>query len=346
VLRTVSDSAALTDNLCRVGPALLKSLGVEAIVGDQMEPAAGLLARHLRLKFVSVACALPLERDERIPPPYLDWPYALDEAGLKRNRGGELISKLLLTRQRQTIRSWSRRFGLDPELRSIEDCLAPAGTVSQIVPALDFPRQTGARPIIGVGPIRGEAAFPAGAGISIIREKPFVFMSLGTLQGHRFDVFRKVARACQRLDAQLLVAHCGGLTAEQEQQLGATWVTDFVDQRDVLAQADICVTHGGQNTVLDALGAGKPLLIMPIAFDQPGIAARVEHHGLGIKMSVRRLTVSKAEKALSVLLAESSFRERAEAFSGAVAAAGGAAQAALAVERLLVQQDRPSTAKI
>jgi zeaxanthin glucosyltransferase len=43
--------------------------------------------------------------------------------------------------------------------------------------------------------------------------RPFVFASLGTLQGQRFGLFRRIAKACRRLDAQLLVAHCGGLDA-------------------------------------------------------------------------------------------------------------------------------------
>jgi zeaxanthin glucosyltransferase len=52
-------------------------------------------------------------------------------------------------------------------------------------------------------------------------------------------------------------------------------VTDFAPQQAVLARADLCITHAGLNTVLDALVAGVPLLALPIAFDQPGVAARI-----------------------------------------------------------------------
>jgi zeaxanthin glucosyltransferase len=42
-LRTVADSAALTDQLCAGGIAALRELDAELVVGDQMEPAGYLL---------------------------------------------------------------------------------------------------------------------------------------------------------------------------------------------------------------------------------------------------------------------------------------------------------------
>ena len=331
VLRTVSDSAALTDNTCRHVPGILSQLNVDALVADQMEPAAGLIARHLGIPFVSFACALPLERDERIPPPYLDWPYANDQAGLKRNRGGEMVASLLLRAQRATIRRWAAQFGLSG-LQTLEDCLSPIGTIAQLPGALDFPRAPSARPLLQVGPLRDPPPLKPFA-LDIDRARPFVFMSLGTLQGHRYAIFEAVARACHRLNAQLMVAHCGGLTPRQAERLGATWVVDFVPQRDVLAQADVCVTHGGQNTVLDALEAGKPMLVLPIAFDQPGLAARIVHHAVGIKLSPRRLSPKRIEEALQRLLTDPAYAERSRAASDAIASSGGLAEAVKSIER-------------
>ena len=344
ILRTVSDSAALTDNACRHVPVILRELAADALVADQMEPAAGLIARHLGLPFVSIACAVPLERDERIPPPYLDWPYANDEAGIKRNRGGETVARLLLRAQRATIRRWAEQFG-HPGLQSLEDCLSPLGTIAQLPSALDFPRAPTDRPLVQVGPVRDPPS-PTPLSIDIEPERPFVFMSLGTLQGHRYSVFKAVARACSRMGAQLMVAHCGGLTPRRAERLGATWVTDFVPQREILAKADVCVTHGGQNTVLDALEAGKPMLVLPIAFDQPGLAARIVHHGVGIKLSPRFLSVERVGTALETLLQDPSYAERSRTIRDAIASSGGIAAAVETVERLLTAVERDETAMI
>ncbi|WP_312798167.1 glycosyltransferase, partial [Tianweitania sp.] len=115
----------------------------------------------------------------------------------------------------------------------------------------------------------------------IARDRPFVFASLGTLQGHRFNLFQRIARACRTLDVQLMIAHCGGLTPTQAGRLDADWVVDRVDQKAALARADVVITHAGLNTVVDALSATVPMLCIPLAFDQPGMAARVRQAGVG-----------------------------------------------------------------
>jgi zeaxanthin glucosyltransferase len=334
ILRTVSDTARLTDSLCRHAPTVLRSLQVDAILGDQMEPAAGLIARHLNVPMLSVACALPVERDPFVPLPFLPWPYDPTEQGAKRNRGGDRVARLLLTAQRRMITRWSHRFALSSPCETIEDCLSPLGTIAQTTANFDFPRQPTQKPLHLVGPIRrggraGDISFTIDPG------KPFIFMSLGTLQGHRYGLFRTVARACENLGVQLLVAHCGGLTEAEARRLGATWATDFVDQRAVLKQADLCITHGGLNTVMDTLEFGKPLLVLPIAFDQPGVGARIEHHGVGLKLSRHMLSRSRVEKAIRTLLENRHYRVRAQQVGQSVQAGGGLGRAVEIIEQLL-----------
>ena len=329
ILRTVADTAALTDALCRDGPAILSRLGVDAVVGDQMEPAAGLIAAHLQLPQISLACALPVNTAPGVPLPFLDWPFDPSPEGLKRNRGGERVAALLLRRQRQTILAWSARFGLSRRSR-LEDCLSPLLQISQCPAAFDYPRPA-APGFHAVGPIRKRAVastpLPA-----IDPARPFVFASLGTLQGHRLSIFQTIATACRRLDAQLLVAHCGGLSQAEAASIDADFVTDFADQAAVLDRADACITHGGMNTVLDALQRQVPLLAIPIAFDQPGIAARVVHHGVGRTVPRRGLTSAAVEAALRPLIERPEATARAAWLGREIAEAGGAALAARLIE--------------
>jgi zeaxanthin glucosyltransferase len=336
ILRTVHDTAVLTDAICRHAPAHLKALGVDAVLGDQMEPAAGLVARHLGLPLISIACALPVERDVGLPLPFLPWPYDASEEGIRRNRGGERVARLLLTEQRRMIRRWASRFGLQEPVEDLQTCLSRLATIAQTTAAFDFPRQSSDQNLHMVGPLRresrgGEIPF------AVDPDRPFIFMSLGTLQGHRYRLFRAAAIACRELDVQLLVAHCGGLTKKQEAGLGATWVTDFAPQRAVLARADLCITHGGLNTVMDALESGTPLLALPIAFDQPGVSARILHHGLGLRLSPRFLTADKMKNAISTLLSDTGYAERAGRVGTSIAVAGGLAKAVSIIEAVVAQ---------
>ena len=333
ILRTVADTAALTEALCRDGPAILQRLGVDAVIGDQMEPAAGLIAAHLQLPQISLACALPVNAAPGIPLPFLDWPYDPSPEGLKRNRGGERVAALLLRRQRKTIEGWAERFGLSTR-STLEDCVSPLLQISQCPAAFDFPRpiQVGFH---AVGPIRRTASGNGALPFACDPGRPFVFASLGTLQGHRLGIFQTIAKACRRLGAQLLVAHCGGLSPSQAASIDADVVTDFADQAAVLDRADVCVTHGGMNTVLDALQRKVPLMVIPVAFDQPGIAARVVHHSVGRKRSRRWLTAAKVEEDLRALLGSARYRQAAAALGPGIMASDGAARASDLIEAAL-----------
>ena len=67
IRRVIADMAASTELFCREAPAVLRALEVEAVLADQMEPAGALLAEHLGLPFVSIACALPFNREPLVP---------------------------------------------------------------------------------------------------------------------------------------------------------------------------------------------------------------------------------------------------------------------------------------
>ena len=328
-LRTIAESAAMTDQLCAGGPALLRRIGADAVITDQLEPAGGLLALGLALPFVSLAAALPINSAPGVPLPFLDWPYDPSPRGVRNVRVAARIGDMLSRRQNKVIERWSRRFGIPLPRRSLEDCLSSSGQIAQVVPAYDFPRPEPI-PFEAVGPLRrpeeerGDKPLP----FAFRPDRPLVFATFGTLQGGRLKLFKAIARGCREAGADLLVAHGGKLGEAEARRIGATFVTDFVPYRAVLERAALCITHGGSNTVLDALACGVPLLVRPVAFDQKGNAARIVYRGLGERLNRRRL----AEQ-IGRLIADRGYRARARTLAGKIAAAGGRARAADIVER-------------
>ncbi|GGM06991.1 glycosyltransferase [Pseudomonas asuensis] len=337
LMRVIHDVARNTALFCREAPERLRELGVDAIIADQMEAAGGLVAEHLRLPYISVACALPVNRDPLVPLPVMPWGYDTSPRGRHLNQGSAQVYDLLMHEHARVIRRYAKAFGL-AERSTLADCLSPYAQISQCVPEFDFPRTELPANFHEVGPLRLPVTQEPALTYPIRSDKPFVFASLGTLQGARFTLFERIARACKMLDVQLLIAHCGGLTLSQCDALkraGADWVTDFAPQRATLARADAVITHAGLNTVLDALEAGTPMLALPIAFDQPGVAARIEHAGVGLRLSPRRLTPSKLASSLQRLLTEPHFRMKAQDFQPRVQTAGGVQKAANIIEDVL-----------
>lgn len=345
--RVILDMAGSTDMLCRELPRAIDALGIDALIADQMEAAGALVAEGLGLPFVSVACALPVNREPGIPLPVMPFDYAEDERARAIYEGSTRVYDWMMRPHRRSIEANARRLGL-PARDALHDCLSPLAQVSQTVAAFDFPRRALPPHFHHVGPLRPTGAHPGSTNRHfmpvIAAGKPFVFASLGTMQGGRLALFKRIARACRALDAQLLVAHCGGLDAHQERVLeaaGATWVCGFADQQAVLERANAVVSHAGSNTIMDAIAARTPILALPIAFDQPGTAARVVHTGIGLKASARLSGSAQLARLLRRLLDEDGFRTRLDAMGESVASAGGTVRAADIIEAALQGACRP-----
>ncbi len=329
---TIRRMDAFTTMFCREAPALLRKLGVDAILSDQLEPAGGLVAEHLGLPWVSIAVTVPMNREPGIPPPFVGWHYDRSKEGRKRNLGGWRVSDFMLRRFNAAIARNARWLDLPPR-RRLEDCLSPSLQIAQLVPGLDFPRQELPQHFHFVGPFR--AAEPEPFELPPDDGRPTVFCTLGTLQGSRVAVFRRVARACERLGLRLVITH-GGRGAEglAERLAGDPLVYDWVPQEAVVRQVDLVVCHGGANAVLDPLGAGVPLVVLPLAFEQAGMAARVEHSGAGRMLGSRSSSVRIGEAMQQVLKAPA-FRERAAGLARQIADARGASRAADFIEAML-----------
>lgn len=325
--------ARFTDLFCREGPAVLEKIGADALIVDQLEAGGGLLAEALGLPYASIADTLPLNREEGIPPPYVGWPYQDGEKGRKRNLGGWRVSDLLMRGVGNAIERNCRRLGL-PVRRRLEDCFSPDLQIAQLVPGLDFPREELPETFHYTGPFRRPASerfeLPPGD------DRPLVYCTLGTLQGSRVDLFRKVAAACEKQDLRLLLTQGGmGGVQRAERLPGDPLVYDWVPQQAVLDHADMVVCHGGINTVLEPLSAGLPMVVMPLAFEQPAIAARLEHAGVA-KVLSRKTSATRLAQAIGDVRSIPSYRANARKAQTEIAAAGGVRRAGDLIEATLI----------
>lgn len=326
----IRDVAAMTDMLCREAPAAIERLQPDAIVCDQLEPAGGLLARRFRLPQVSVANALMLDREPYVPPPFTDWAYARTPWARERNLGGYRVSDWMMGGVGAVLARWSHDYGVTACHRT-EHCLS-ARQVGQLSPALDFPREALGDGFHYAGPLRKPLAEepawqpPPGA------RGPFAFVSLGSLQGGRFGLVSRLTQSCRDLGLTAIVVHNGRLDAAQVARLpGKPVVAAYLPQRRVIPQCDVVVSHGGMNTVLDALEAGVPLALLPLAMEQGAITQRVLRAGAGRRLAGRR-SVPALRRLIGDVLADEGHRRQAAEIGASLRAGGGAERAAELVE--------------
>lgn len=286
-------------------PDAVLALGADGIMHDQLEPAAGIVARGLRkadptFDHISVACALPMNRDPHVPPPFMGWAYRSGSFGAWLNGGYYNVVNWLLREQGQVLSEGAARFGLTkPEGLedwqkpwSVDDGISRSLDVAQGLASLDYPR---ARPPIYLGPFRDSGNTYAGLeSIAAERDgRPLCFISLGSLMGGRADVLRAMAQAATDRRLQPVIVHGGRLDPQSAAFPKGTILRDFLNQRDILSDAEAAILHGGYNSTTDAVVAGVPIVTVPLAFEQSAIAARVERAGLGRTVSVRGPSLSQ-----------------------------------------------------
>ena len=342
--RVILDMAASTEMLCRELPAALKQLQVDCVLADQMEAAGGMVAESIGMPFISIACALPVNREPGIPLPVMPFVYEDSERAFKIVEGSTRVYDWMMGPHHRAIAAQAQRLGLPPR-SMLHECLSPLAQIAQIVPGFDFPRRELPAHFHHVGPLHAANVAPALSPQELAPflppasgTRPFIYASLGTLVSDRYPLFKRIAKACKQLDADLLIAHCGGLNAAQVRALeaiGSTRVHAYVPQLAVLARADAIVSHAGANTIMEAVAARTPILALPIAFDHPGGAARVEYSGVGLRASPRMSSVADLTRKLRRLLAEPDFAARMAPLSDAIRVAGGAPRAADIIETAL-----------
>jgi len=108
---------------------------------------------------------------------------------------------------------------------------------------------------------------------------------------------------------------------------------------DLLPHLHAVVSHGGLNTVSEALVHGVPLLIAPIKGDQALNATAVQTAGAGLRVSFDHVRPADLRTGLLALLDEARYAAAARGLGDELRAAGGAEAAASAIERMTYDKD-------
>jgi MGT family glycosyltransferase len=159
-----------------------------------------------------------------------------------------------------------------------------------------------------------------------------VLVSLGTLNGaagQRF--FATAVDALADLGEELqaiMVAQPPGRTPSH------ILFAEHVPQLALLPHLSAVVSHGGHNTVCEALAHGLPLVVAPIRDDQPIIAQLVADAGAGIRVRFGRIRAAELGDAIRAVLDEPRYGAAARHVRDSFAKAGGAATAADHLEKL------------
>lgn len=133
--------------------------------------------------------------------------------------------------------------------------------------------------------------------------EPFVYVSFGSFLSVRTDVLARVCSAIASAGIRGAIA-LGSGDSQAIGELPPHWlVREFLPQVTLLASAAAAVTHGGNNSVTEAMTFGVPLLVLPFSTDQFAGAAAIEAAGFGFALAPNEATIAELGAALDRVLA-------------------------------------------
>ncbi len=159
-----------------------------------------------------------------------------------------------------------------------------------------------------------------------------IYLSLGSLGSADVGLMTRLIAMLATTDHRIIVS-----MGPQHQELrlaGNMWGAEFLPQTSILPLVDLVITHGGNNTVTESLYFGKPMVVLPLFWDQPDNAQRVSEMGFGVRLDPYRCTANELLASVKRLLGDPALRARLRQLSARLQGAPGTRRAADLIEEL------------
>ena len=168
-------------------------------------------------------------------------------------------------------------------------------------------------------------------------EGALVYLSLGSLGSADVELMARLVEILAQSRHRFIVSK--GPQHTEFELADNMWGAELVPQPAVLPHVDLVVTHAGNNTTTEALHFGKPMVALPLFWDQYDNAQRIAETGVGVRLSTHECAADELLGAIDSLLADAAVRERTAAIGRRLQAAPGRVRAATLIEQLAAAAD-------
>jgi zeaxanthin glucosyltransferase len=329
-------TAGLTSAALQHLPGKLAETGVQALVIDTVHRFVELVPMSLGMPYAHIWNILHMDGSGLTPPYLFSWPHEVSPEALTRNIDGLKKVSTLIAPVLEIAKSYAEKVGLQIDWQDRTATASRLAIITQTPREFDFPDSPWPNHFHYAGPFHDDdGREPIPFPWERLTEKPLVYASLGTLVNGLDHVYKTIVESVAKLPSVQLVLSIG--TSIDPANLGpipsSTIVVRSAPQIELLKRASLCITHAGLNTTLEALTQGVPMVAIPISYDQPGVAARIAHHGAGEFVDLEDLTVEHLSELIQRVITYPSYRDKARAFKKVIAQTRGLDRAADVIDR-------------
>jgi MGT family glycosyltransferase len=163
-------------------------------------------------------------------------------------------------------------------------------------------------------------------------KQPVLYISLGTAFNNWLEFFQMCLTAFGGQPWQVVMSIGTKIDRSALGSIPDNFIVDtYVPQLAVLEHTDVFLTHGGMNSVMEALYYGVPVVAIPQMPEQAVTAKHVAQLGLGVALEKTAVTESTLQSAVANVANDPQFREKAQHMQEVVRSTGGYQQAADAI---------------
>jgi MGT family glycosyltransferase len=166
------------------------------------------------------------------------------------------------------------------------------------------------------------------------RDGALIYLSLGSLGSADVGLMQRLVDLLATTEHRVIVSK--GPLADQitlhDNQTGE----GFLPQPAILPQVDLVITHGGNNTVTEAFHHGKPMIVLPLFWDQVDNAQRIDETGFGRRLATYDFRDEELSDAIDELLDDRALARRLSEMSSRIKSGSGTVRAADLIEGVAV----------
>jgi len=161
-------------------------------------------------------------------------------------------------------------------------------------------------------------------------DDPLIYLSLGSLASGDVELMQGLIASLSDRAYRVIVSM--GPQHDQLELAENMAGAEFLPQTSILPRVDLAITHGGNNTVTECFHFGKPMVVLPVFWDQHDNAQRVHETGFGIRLDTYGHAPEELPAAIDRLLASEETRARFDSIAARLQGAPGTERAAGLIE--------------
>jgi MGT family glycosyltransferase len=157
-----------------------------------------------------------------------------------------------------------------------------------------------------------------------IEKGTVIYISMGTINNGCIDFYLKCIEAFKESKYKIIMSVGNKADIGQLGEIPHNFIVrKHVPQLEVLKKTDVFISHGGLNSVSEALYYGVPVIAIPQANDQPMVARQLVNLGAGLYLDMANVTAELLRDTVSEMVSDCSYKKNSRDLGKSFIQAGG-----------------------